>query len=135
MKKLISKIKTNLKDRIRIVKERIKEIKERSKDKSISPLKSSALGMATVLSIFGITLLFPMLPAVAKDLSKKPATSGGGPTSAPTNSPADVKEAQRLLAGAASSICAGAVFTGSFAVGAACGVVVVLGIVLTRNAT
>lgn len=104
-----------------------KKYKE-SKQKPRSKKKSFLLGFTTAISIFGITLFGPALPAVAKDLTNtSPRPSGGPPTSAPT-SPGSSEEIIKGLAGAASVICGIAVTTGSFALGAACGLIVSIGV-------
>ena len=62
------------------------------KTKPRSKRKSLVLGFTTVLGIFGVTLLAPILPAVAKDVPKN------APKPAPTKKPARVPS-QEILKG------------------------------------
>ena len=86
---------------------------------------SALLGMATVFSIFGITMLGSSLPAIAKDIPGKPNPNSNSP---PSPSPKPSQELTKAVTGAAASVCALAVSSGSFLVGAACGIIVVYGI-------
>lgn len=105
-----------------------------AKTKPKSKQKSFFLGMTTVLGIFGVTLLAPLLPAMAKDVPKNiPTPSEVCP--APTPQPALAPSQQIIsgLSGAAASICALAVSSGSFIIGAACGVIVAIGILKVQG--
>jgi hypothetical protein len=82
-----------------------------------SKRKSFLIGFGVPLSIFGVILLGPALSAVAKDIPKG--------TPKPTDLPGAVVPAKKTLPGLASTICSLAVTTGSFAVGVACGCIVV----------
>ena len=100
---------------------KLKEYKEKPKSKR----KSFIIGFTTAVSIFGLTLFGPALSAVAKDIPK------GNPK--PTDIvPAAVPPSKKIintgLSGLAASVCGLAVTSGSFAVGVACGFVVVVGI-------
>jgi hypothetical protein len=83
--------------------------------------------MATVFSIFGITLLGSSLPVSVKDIP----VSAPNPSSAP--SPKQSDEIAKALSGAAASVWALAVTSGSFLVGAACEIVVVYGILKVQG--
>ncbi len=114
-----------------------KENFEEAKNQPRSKRKSLFLGFTTVLGIFGVTLLTPVLSAVAKDVPKntpKPGPSEVCP-SPPANQPAltPSKELIKGITGVASSVCALAVTSGSFLVGVACGVVVVYGILKAQG--
>jgi hypothetical protein len=91
---------------------------------------SALLGMATVFSIFGITMLGSSLPAIAKDIKDIPGKPNTNPSSPPSPSPSPKpsQELTKAVTGAAASVCALAVSSGSFLVGAACGIIVVYGI-------
>ena len=122
---------SNLKNQSQKFKENFEEAKSKSKSKR----KSLLLGFTTVLGIFGVTLLTPVLSAVAKDIPKnapKPGPSDVCP-SPPVNQPAPSKEIVKGLSGVAASICGLAVTSGSFVVGLACGVVVVFGILKAQG--
>lgn len=119
---------TNLKNRSQKFKEKIEEAKSQPKSKR----KSLLLGFTTALGIFGVTLLTPVLPAVAKDIPKQaPKPNGVAPANQPAIAPS--KEIVKGLSGIAASVCALAVTSGSFVVGAACGVVVVYGILKAQG--
>lgn len=131
----INKI-TNIKNKGRNAVFRFKKNFDEAKKKPKSKRKSLFLGFTTVLGIFGVTLLAPILPAVAKDLPKdspKPEPSQVCP--APTKQPA-LQPSEQLfsaLAGAAASVCGLAASSGSFLVGVACGLVVVYGILRAQG--
>jgi len=115
----------NLKKKFRSRLDRIKKTRNIPKSKR----KSALLGFVTVLSIFGVTLLGSSLPVIAKDLPAPgpgSATNPGAATNPPCPKQSD--EMRKALSGAAASVCALAVTSGSFLVGAACGIVVVYGI-------
>lgn len=119
---------TNLKNRSQKFKEKFEEAKSQPKSKR----KSLFLGFTTVLGIFGVTLLTPVLSAVAKDIPKKgPKPSGVAPANQPATVPSN--EIVKGLSGIAASVCALAVTSGSFVIGAACGVVVVYGILKAQG--
>lgn len=109
--------------------EKVKEVQNLPRSKR----KSALLGMATVFTIFGIGLLGSSLPAIAKDLPVPGSPSPGSnpnPKSLPTK---QSEEITKGITGAAASICAMAVSSGSFVVGAACGLVVVYGILRVQE--
>lgn len=119
MKKIVSR----LKNRVQVqdfkvnFKKKFKEYKEKPKSKR----KSFIIGFTTVVGIFGLTLFGPALSAVAKDIPK------GNPK--PTDiAPAPSVPPEIINTGLAASVCGLAVTSGSFAVGVACGFIVVIGI-------
>lgn len=138
LKNSLSRFKRNTSNKIKNVKNKAQNAAQKfqknfseAKSKPRSKRRSLFLGFATVLSIFGVTLLAPVLPAVAKDLPAKP----GEVCPAPTPKPALVPSQQIVggLSGAAATICALAVSSGSFLIGAVCGVIVVVGILKAQG--
>jgi MFS family permease len=114
--------------------EKFKENFSEAKNKPRSKRKSLLLGFTTVLSIFGLTLLAPVLPAVAKDIPKdapKPGQVCPSPATPLVPSPSQLITTG--LSGAAATICALAITSGSFLVGGVCGVVVVVGILKAQG--
>lgn len=133
----LSRLKGNVKNKITNIKNSAQKFKENfseAKSKPRSKRKSLFLGFTTVLSIFGVTLLAPVLPAVAKDVPKN-TPKPGEVCLAPTQQPALLPSQQITagLSGAAATISALAVSSGSFMVGAACGVIVVVGILKAQG--
>ncbi len=105
-----------------------------SKNKPRSKRKSLALGVATVLGIFGVTLFAAALPAIAKDIPKNTPTPGEiCPSPSPQRTLAPSEEIIKGFMGAAAGVCALAVSSGSFVVGLACGLVVVIGILKAQG--
>ena len=139
IKNTFSRFKRNAKNRITNIKnkaqngaQKFKENFYEAKNKPRSKRKSLLLGFTTVLGIFGVTLLAPVLPAVAKDLPNK----GAKPDQvcpAPTPKPEPSQQIISGLSGAVATICALAVTSGSFMVGAVCGVIVVVGILKAQG--
>jgi hypothetical protein len=137
MRKIISKIrvrandklttlKNKIKNKIEVFKEKVNEEKKQPKSK----LKSYLLGFGTVLSIFGIAFFSTSLPANAND-TPKPGRPKSGQVA-----PAPVKHSDEIVAtltGAAATLYALAVSSGSFLVGAVCGVVVAVGILKVQG--
>ena len=75
LKNRLSRFKVNCKSKIRNIKKKTlnntKNFKENfyeAKSKKRSKRKSLLLGFTTVLSIFGVALVSPVLPAVSKDV-------------------------------------------------------------------
>ncbi len=56
--------------------QKFKENFSEAKSKPRSKRKAFVLGVATTVGIFGLTLLAPVLPAVAKDITKNTPTPG-----------------------------------------------------------
>jgi hypothetical protein len=103
-------------------KKKFKEAKEKPRSKR----KSFILGVTTAVAIFGFTLFGPALSAVASDMPKgSPKPTDIAPAPSPTPSTEIVNAG---LSGVAGSVCALAVTSGSFAIGIACGCLVVIGI-------
>jgi len=69
---------TNIKNKAQNGAQKFKENFYEVKNKPISKRKSSFLGFTTVLGIFGLTLLAPLLPAFAKDVPKNTPNPGQG---------------------------------------------------------
>lgn len=128
LKKNVGDKLTNLRSRSQKFKEDFEEAKSQPKSKR----KSLLLGFTTVLGIFGVTLLTPVLSAVAKDIPKD-APKPGPNEVCPTNQPVPSKEIVKGLSGAAASVCALAVTSGSFVIGIVCGIVVVYGILKVQG--
>ena len=130
-----SKIKnktTNIKNGAQKFKENFSEAKNKPRSKR----KSLLLGFTTVLSIFGVTLLASVLPAVAKDVPKNTPKPGQVcPSPSPTPQPALVPSQQIIsgLSGAAATMCALAISSGSFMIGGICGLIVVVGILKAQG--
>jgi hypothetical protein len=121
MKKIVDRFKKRVQNFKINFKKKFKEAKEKPKSKR----KSFILGVTTAVGIFGFTLFGPALLAVAKDVPKnvqpKPTDIAPVPSVPPSKEIAG-------LSGLASSVCALAITSGSFAVGIACGCIVVIGI-------
>lgn len=123
---------TNIKNKAQNGSQKFKENFHEAKSKPRSKRKSLFLGFTTVLGIFGVALLAPVLPAVAKDLPKKgPNQVSPAPPAPPAVAPSD--QIVNVLAGAAASVCALAITSGSFMVGAVCGVIVAVGILKAQG--
>jgi hypothetical protein len=124
MKKLVDRFKNRVQNFKINFKKKFKESKEKPKSKR----KSFILGVTTAVAIFGFTLFGPALLAVAKDLPKgnpKPTDIAPVPSVPPSPSNQIINGG---LSGVASSVCALAITSGSFAVGVVCGCIVVIGI-------
>ena len=122
MKNLVYRLKNRVQDFKINFKKKFKEYKEKPKSKR----KSFIIGFTAAVGIFGLTLFGPALSAVAKDIPKgnpKPTDIAPAPFVPPSN---EIINAG--LSGVASSVCALAITSGSFAVGIACGCIIVIGI-------
>ena len=131
IQKLFSRFKKNAGNTATNLKNQAQKFEE-AKNQPKSKRKSLFLGFTTVLGIFGFTLLTPVLPAVAKEIPKQvPKPSGVTPASQSTV--LSSKEIAKAVSGIAGSVCALAISSGSFVIGAACGVVVVYGILKVQG--
>jgi hypothetical protein len=131
---IVSSLKKKVGNKLTNLKTQFKKNYQEVKSQPRSKRKSLLLGFTTVLSIFGVTLLTPVLAAVAKDVPKgspKPGSTNVAPNPQPSTVPST--EIVKGLTGAAGAICALAVSSGSFLVGIACGVVVVVGILKAQG--
>ena len=131
-------LKKNASNKLAKLKNRFQKFKknfDEAKNQPRSKRKSLFLGFTTIISIFGVTLFAPTLMAMAKDIPKNSPKPGGVSPSPPASQPVTLpsKELTKGLAGVASTICALAVSSGSFIIGAACGLVVVYGILKTQG--
>lgn len=123
----LTNLKNKIKNKIQVFKQKVNEEKGQPRSK----LKSYLLGFGTVLSIFGITFFSSSLPVNAKDVPKPGAPGQPGQVV-----PAPAKNSDEIVAtltGAAATLCAFAVSSGSFLVGAVCGVVVAVGILKAQG--
>ena len=123
MKKILYRLKNRVQDFKINFKKKFKESKEKPKSKR----KSFIIGFTTVLGIFCLTLFGPALSAVAKDIPK----GNPKPTDIAPAPPISVPHKEIVitgLSGVAGSVCGLAITSGSFAVGVACGFIVVIGI-------
>jgi hypothetical protein len=105
-------------------KKKFKEYKEKPKSKR----KSFIIGFTTSVGIFGFILFGSALSAVAKDIPKgnpKPSDIAPAPFAPPNK---EIINTGTGLSGVAGSVCALAVTSGSFAIGIACGCIVVIAI-------
>jgi hypothetical protein len=122
MKKIVDAFKNRVQD----VKINFQKKVQQSKEKPKSKRKSFLIGFTTVVGIFGLTLFGPALSAVAQDIPK------GNPNLtdiAPAPSVPPKKEIINTgLSSLAASVSGLAVTSGAFAVGVACGFLVVIGI-------
>ena len=137
MLKIISKIQVRANDKLTNIRNKIKNkievFKQKVNEKKGQPrskLKSYLLGFGTVLSIFGITFFSSSFPSNATDAPKP------GPPSPAQVVPTPAKPSDEIVAtlsGAAATLCALAVSSGSFLVGAVCGVVIAVGILKAQG--
>ena len=118
MKKIVYRLKNRVQDFKINFKKKFKEYKEKPKSKR----KSFIIGFTTAVGIFSLTLFGPALSAVAKDIPK-PTDIAPAPVVPPSKEIINTS-----LFGLAASVCGLAVTSGSFAVGVACGFIVVIGI-------
>ena len=135
MLKIISKIRlrakhklTNLKNKIKDKTQVFRQKVDQEKGQRRSKLKSYLLGFGTVLSIFGITFFSSSLPVNAKDVPKP-----GAPGQVVPAAGKNIDEVSATLTGAAATLCALAVSSGSFLIGAVCGIVVGVGILKAQG--
>jgi hypothetical protein len=137
MPNIFLRLKANIKSRVTNIKNGVQELKEifkenfeEARSKPRSKRKSFVLGATTVFSIFGITLLAPVLSAVAKDLPKNPPKDmppapAPGPV-CPTHGSKSFlsQEIGKAIIGLIGTICAKAAQNGSYGLGILCGILV-----------
>ena len=120
------KIVDAFKKRVQDVKINFQKKVQESKEKPKSKRKSFLIGFITAVGIFGLTLFGPALSAVAQDI---PKGNSNLTDIAPAPSVPPKKEIINTgLSGLAASVGGLAVTSGAFAVGVACGFLVVIGI-------
>jgi len=132
---VFSRLKKKFKDGVQRFKEDFSEAKSKPRSKR----KSLFLGFATVLGIFGVVLVGPVLPAIAKDIPKdipkdtpnSSEVAPAPPTQPPTSAPA--RQVITGLSGAAAGLSTLAVSSGSFMIGAICGLIVGVGILKAQK--
>ena len=125
--RLMKKIVDGFKTRVQNFQSNFKKKVKQSKEKPRSKRKSFMIGFTTAVGIFGLTLFGPALAAVAQDLPKKVNPKLTEIAPAPSVPPK--KEIINTgLSGLAASVCGLAVTSGSFAIGVACGFIVVISI-------
>jgi hypothetical protein len=130
MKKIVYRLKNRVQDFKINFKKKFKEYKEKPKSKR----KSFIIGFTTAVGIFGLILFGPALSAVAKDIPNIPKGNPKPTDIAPAPSVPPSKEIINTgLSGLAGSVCALAVTSGSFAVGIACGFIVVIAILQVQG--
>ena len=121
MKKIVDRFKNRVQNFKINFKKKFKESKEKHKSKR----KSFIIGFTTTVGIFGLTLFGPALSAVAKDIPKenlKPTDIAPAPFVPPS------KQIINTGVSGAASVYGLAVTSGSFAVGVACGCIIVIDI-------
>lgn len=129
MKKIVDRFKNRVQNFKINFKKKFKESKEKPKSKR----KSFILGVTTAVAIFGFTLFGPALLAVAEDLPKgDPKPTDMAPSPSPCIPPSN-EITNTGLSGVAASVCSLAVTSGSFAVGIACGCILVIAILYRQG--
>jgi hypothetical protein len=136
MPKVLSKFRLRANNKLIHFKKKLRKNLEEFKDdfnekkgQPRSKRKSYLLGFGTVFSIFGLAVFSSSLPVNAQDVPPKP----GQPTQVQPAAPKQSDQITKAVAGAAASVCALAVTSGSFLIGAACGLVVVVGILKVQG--
>lgn len=104
------KTKNQAQNNFQKCKDNVSEAKSHTRSKR----KSWALGFITVVSLFGITFLTPVLPAVAKDLSKRGSKPITDKTIVPSKKPIISKAISTTIS------------SGSYLAGAICGAVFII---------
>lgn len=118
-----SRIKRYIQGRIDKTKQIAKDHYYTSRQEPKSKFKSVLVGFSAGLAIFGITVLIPFLPAIAKDIPV-PTPPPSKPELVPAKAPVFDSEMVKGLASFASIICAGAVQNGLVGLGIVCGIIV-----------
>jgi hypothetical protein len=130
MKKRLSRLRHRVQDFKINFKKKFKEYNK----KPASKRKSFIVGFSAVVAIFGVTLFGPAFSAFAKDIPKvNPKPMEIAPVPAPPSIPPSSEIINVGLSGLAASVCSLAITSGSFAVGVACGCLVVFGILQVQG--
>ena len=128
MKKIVESLKNRVQDFTINFKKKFKEYKEKPKSKR----KSFIIGFTTAVGIFGLTLFGPRLLAVAQDIPKDIPIPKANPKFTDIAPPPSIPLKKEIintgLSGLAGSVWGLAITSGSFAIGVACGFIVVIGI-------
>lgn len=131
--KIISSVKEKILTKFKTIKIEFKENYQKAKTQPISKRKSALLGFTTVLGSFGLALFTPRMAAFAKDIPQKTPTDSPKPNNNQLTPRQPGPNILNVLSGAAASICAAAVGSGSFLVGIICGAVVAGGILYAQR--
>jgi len=132
--KKIRTVKAKVGKKFETIKVEFNKNYQEAKAKPISKRKSALLGFSTVLGIFGVVLFMPTLAAYAKDIPEKKPTECPKPNQSKQVTPVPTAiRTTNILSGAAASVCAAAVGSGSFIVGIICGAVVAGGILYAQR--
>ena len=132
VKKNADKITANIKNRSQKFKQKFKNQFEKVKNKSNSKRKDFLLGFTGVLTIF---LAIPAISAIAKEIPKQVPNNAAPANNQPASAPALTSSSELIngISTAAGTICGLAIKSGSLLVGAACGVVIVIGILKAQG--
>jgi len=130
MKRLFSYL-PRFKNSVQNFKSDFKTKFKENKEKPKGTRKFFLAGVTTAVGIFGLTLVFPSLPAIAKDLPNQINPNPDITPMAPT--PPSNEIVKTSVSGLAGSACAIAVTSGSFAVGILCGCIVVMAILKVQG--
>ena len=134
----LSHFKENVRNKIRNIKNGPQKFKENfsvAKSKPRPKRNSFFLGVTTVIGIFGVTLLIPVLAAVAKDVPKNLPTPGEVSPAAPTQQ-LEVVPSQQIInsiSATAATVCGLAVSSSPFIFGVAFGLILVIGILKAQG--
>ena len=131
--KIISSLREKAGKKFKTIKIEFNENYQKAKTQPISKRKSALLGFTTVLGIFGLALLTPRMAAFAKDIPQKKPTDPPKPQNNQVAPRPPGPNTVNVLSGAAASICAAAVGSGSFLIGVICGAVVAGGILYAQR--
>jgi hypothetical protein len=127
MKKVVSRFKNHVQDFKTNLKKKIEEYRKNPKSKR----QSFFIGLGIPIAILGISVFGKPLSALASDIPGSPKPKPTDIIPAPAPSPAPIISTG--LSGAAATVCGLAITSGSFAVGIACGLIVVIGILHTQG--
>lgn len=131
--KISNKI-TNGSKRVKEIKQIFKETLDETRKKPVSKRKSVLLGFSMGLAIFGFTLLTPVLPVLAKDLSVPgPPGPPGAICPATPQTPTLNKAMNEVIGTFGGSLCTIAIHTGSVALGISCALFVAIAILYVEK--